>query len=412
MRVKLTAKYVENIKPPEKGRLQLWDTALPGFGLRVSEKGKKTWVVMYRSRGRQRRMTLGRYPTFSLAEARDEARTALRSLEQGVDPAEEKLAAKRRPEATFTDVVEQFIELYAKPKNRGWKETRRILHKNVVPRIGHYALHEVERRYVIDILDAIVARGSPTQANRVLAHVRKLFNWALDRGMVETNPVFGLKPPAKEESRDRVLSDDELKRLWTVWDEIEWPFGQLFKLLLLTGQRRNEVATMRWSNIDFANMTWTIPREIAKNDRTHGVPLSDLALEIIESAPCIGNRDLIFSTTGRTSVSGFSKAKKACDIGASVHEWRTHDLRRTCASGMARSGIPPHVVEKILNHSSGTISGVAAVYNRYGYEEEKRAALNTWSQYLQRLVNAEEVQDVVPCKSSRRPIYRHQEGVS
>lgn len=387
MRVKLTAKYVENIKPEKGKRLQFWDTTLPGFGLRVTEKGKKSWVVMYRSRGRQRRMTIGRYPAFSLAEARDAARTALRTLEQGVDPAEEKLAAKRRPDATFADVVEQFIELYARPKNRGWKETRRILHKNVVPRIGHYALHEVERHHIIDILDTIVARGAPTQANRVLAHVRKLFNWALDRGMVEYNPVFGLKPPAKEVSRDRVLTDEELKRLWPVWDEIEWPFGQLFKLLLLTGQRRNEVATMRWSDIDFANKTWTIPREVAKNDRTHEVPLSDLALEIIESVPRVGDHDLIFSTTGRTAVSGFSKAKKVCDTTASVFEWRTHDLRRTCASGMARLGIHPHVVEKILNHSSGTISGVSAVYNRYAYDDEKRSALELWSNHLQLLIN-------------------------
>jgi integrase len=382
MRVKLTAKSVENVKPPEKGRLQLWDSALPAFGLRITERGKKSWVVMYRYRDRQRRMTLGSYPAFSLAEAREEARATLRAVERGEDPAAEKKEAKRKPPTLFADSVEEFIELYAKPKNRGWAESRRLLMNNVAPHFKYMTIHDVTRHHVIDVLDGIIARGAPTQANRTLAAIRKLYNWSMDRGLIDHNPVLGLKPPVKETSRDRVLTDPEVRKVWAVWEEMEWPFGPLFKLLLLTGQRRSEVASMKWSDIDFENNIWTIPREIAKNDRTHDVPLSSLILEIINSVPQIAGRDLLFSTTRRTPVSGFGKLKRQIDETSGVENWRLHDLRRTAASGMARLGVAPHVVEKILNHSSGTISGVAAIYNRHGYEKEKKQALETWSKYL------------------------------
>lgn len=382
MRVKLTAKYVENASSGEKRRKEFWDASLPGFGLRVTEHGKKSWVLMYRVRNRQRRMTIGSYPAFSLAEAREEARAALRIIETGIDPAEEKIAAKRKPTTQFKEIIDDFIKIYAKPKNRSWKDAQRILKKYAEPKLGHYRLDEIERHHILDILDTLVSSGAATQANRVLAHVRKLFNWTLDRGMIDRSPVVGLKAPSKENARDRVLSDKELKTLWPIWEKLDWPFGPIFKLLLVTGQRRNEVTTMKWSNINLETKTWTIPRDVAKNDRTHEVPLSDLALGIIDTLPHIKNCDYIFSTTGRTPVSGFSKIKKGCDIDANIHDWRLHDLRRTCASGMARLGIAPHVVEKILNHSSGTISGVAAVYNRYGYEVEKRNALNRWADQL------------------------------
>ncbi|MEQ9490514.1 MAG: integrase arm-type DNA-binding domain-containing protein [Alphaproteobacteria bacterium] len=385
MRVKFTAKTIENITPPNRGRLSLWDATLPGFGIRVTDSGSKSWVLMYRVRSRQRRMTLGRYPAFSLADAREEAREALRKVDRGIDPQQEKLEAKRKPTTLFPDIAAQFIELYARPKNRTWKQTEQMLKRNAVPKLKNLALEEINRHHVIDILDEIVARGAPLQANRTLSHLRKLFNWCVSRGMLEHNPIIGLKPPGKETSRDRVLTDVEIKKVWSAWDEIGFPFGPMYKLLLLTGQRRNELANMRWSDIH--NDTWTIPREIAKNDRTHEVPLSPFALEIIECLPRIGDQDLIFSTNGRNPASGFSRAKQNTDVRSGVTDWRLHDLRRTAASGMARLGIAPHVVEKILNHSTGTISGVAAVYNRYGYDDEKRKALVKWSEHLVKLVS-------------------------
>ncbi len=389
MRVKLTAKTVENARPPERGREQLWDATLPGFGLRITDKGKKSWVLMYRIRGRQRRLTIGSYPAFSLSEAREEARAALRDLERGNDPVEGKLAAKRKPPTLFSESVDQFIELYAKPKNRGWKETHRLLKNNVEPHFRYLSIEDVTRHHVIDVLDSVVARGAPIQANRTLAALRKLYNWSMDRGLIEHNPVNGLKPPGKEIARDRVLTDDEIVKVWSVWDELEWPFGPMFKLLLVTGQRRSEVASMKWSDIN--GDTWTIPREIAKNDRTHDVPLSPLALDIINSIPRIDRRDYLFSTNGLRPASGFGRPKKNTDTLSGVKDWRLHDLRRTAASGMARLGVAPHVVEKILNHSSGTISGVAAVYNRHGYDDEKREALEMWAQQLVFLMRKNDV---------------------
>lgn len=396
MRGKLTTKTVENIKPPKQGRDEYWDATLPGFGLRVTDKGRKSWVLMYRIRGRLRRMTIGRFPAFTLAEAREEARSALRSVERGIDPAQERLEAKKKPSTLFPDTIDQFIELYAKPKNRGWKETRRLLKNNIQPYLKHHSIQEVTRTQVIEALDSVVARGASIQANRTHAAIRKLFNWALDRGIIDQNPIAGLKPLGKEVARDRVMTDEEITDLWNVWDKIGWPFGPLIKLLLITGQRRSEVASMKWSQINFETKVWTIPREVAKSDRTHDVPLPSLAINIIRSIPRLEKSDYIFTTNGRNPVSGFGRVKKRIDEQSGISDWRLHDLRRTAASGMARLGVTPHVVEKILNHSSGTISGVAAVYNRHGYENEKKEALYQWSEHLEILIQAYNGQDQ-PC---------------
>jgi integrase len=196
-----------------------------------------------------------------------------------------------------------------------------------------------------------------------------------------------------------VLSDDELRWTWAACDEIGWPFGPLVKLLALTGQRRDEVASVEWAELDLKSRTWRMPREKAKNDRGHEIQLSDAALEVLNSIPSLGS-DLIFTTTGETSVSGFSRAKERLDAAmfaakreelgakcASIPPWRLHDLRRTAATGMARLNFPPHVVDKVLNHVSGTIRGVAAVYNRFEYLEERRAALEAWGRHVGRLIS-------------------------
>jgi integrase len=203
--------------------------------------------------------------------------------------------------------------------------------------------------------------------------------------MIEVNPVAGLKQPSKERKRDRVLSDVEIYRFWQATGELGFPFGPLLQLLLLTAQRRGELTEMRWSQIDFERAVWTIPAENAKNDRAHEVPLSDIAVEILRSLPRFVRSDIVFTTTGTTPVSGFGRVKRNLDRRMATHEWRLHDLRRTAATGMARLGVAPHVIERVLNHISGQISGVAAIYNRYAYESEKRKALGQWAKHLQML---------------------------
>jgi integrase len=206
-----------------------------------------------------------------------------------------------------------------------------------------------------------------------------------------------MRAPAKEQARDRTLSDDELRWFWAACKEIEWPFGPLAQLLLLTAQRRDEVAGAEWSEIDLTKKTWTIPRSKAKNGRAHEVQLSTAAIEILDSLPHVNER-MLFTTTGTTAVSGFSRAKermrsamaaKRSELGegaVEIPEWTLHDLRRTAATGMAKLNISPHVVDKILNHTSGTIKGVAAVYNRFAYLEERRAALDAWGRYVEGLI--------------------------
>jgi integrase len=394
---KLTELLVANVKPPATGRRMLWDALLPGFGLRVTDKGAKSWVVMYRLGGRQaarQRLTLGKYPALSLANARAHARDTLEEVAKGNDPAAAKAEDETRRN-TIDAVCDEFIERYAKPRNRSWKETKRILDMYVKPEWGAQLMTDITRRHVIALLDAMVDRGAPVMAKQTHSTVRKLFNWAVDRDVIPASPCIRIPPPARAKDRDRVLSDDELRSVWVGCDRLGWPFGQVVRLLILTGQRREEVATMRWPDIDFDAACWTLPRSSTKNNRAHEVPLAPAALSILKALPKLHD-ELVFTTNGRVPVAGFSMAKRRLDTAVaaqradgnlpSIVDWHLHDLRRTMASGMARLRVAPHVIEKVLNHQTGAISGVAAIYNRHNYQDEKRQALETWSSYVSDLI--------------------------
>lgn len=258
----------------------------------------------------------------------------------------------------------------------------------------------------------MVDRGSPINANRLLAVLRRMFNWCIERGLVERSPCEKLKAPAAEQARDRVLSDDEIRAAWQAFEGVGWPFGRIAQLLLLTGARRDEIAGARWSEIELEAKTWTIAKERSKNGVAHEIPLSDAAIRIIKGLPRIGGKGdgFVFTTTTRAPVSGWSRAKAHVDksipailqAGADLADlpvapahWTFHDLRRTAASGMAGMGIAPYVVEAVLNHKSGTIKGVAAVYNRYSYATEKRAALDAWARRLEAIVSGLGASNVV-----------------
>jgi integrase len=204
--------------------------------------------------------------------------------------------------------------------------------------------------------------------------------------LLDVNPIVGLRLPHKEQPRERVLSDDELLSLSAAADEEGYPFGNATKLLMLTGQRRGEVSEMRWSEISLERSLWTIPAARSKNARAHEVPLSPPVVSLLTSLPRFLASDWVFTTTGTGPISGFGRFKRRLEVAVGVTDWRIHDIRRTVASGMARLGIDPHVIEKILNHKSGIIAGVAAVYNRYGYEREKREALDRWASHVDALL--------------------------
>lgn len=378
---KLSSKVVEYQTAPGPKRLDVWDTVLQGFGIRVSPSGRKVWFVVVRPGGHPKRVSIGTYPAISLADAREAAGKIIREVQLGVfEP------APRAAIPTLGETIPLFIQMYAKPKNRGWKAHERVLHK--FEALFNRPLNEIKRNEVARALDVLIGSGMTGGANRALAAIKKLMSWALDRGMIEVNPIAGLKPPAKEQSRDRVLSDTELAALMRAAEVEGYPFGNLFKLLAFTAQRRGEVSDMRWSEIDFGRNIWTIPAARSKNGQAHDVPLASEVIAIIRSAPRFLGSDYVFSTTGKSPISGFGRVKDRLNHAVGATDWRTHDLRRTAASGMARLGIAPHVVEKVLNHRSGIISGVAAVYNRYGYDKEKRDALVAWADHLTKLLSS------------------------
>jgi integrase len=399
-RKKLTDLFVAKIAAPAKGRIEYFDTTFPALALRVTDSGHKSWSLFYRAHGRQRRYTIGPYPAFDPAAARKAASVALHKVQAGGDPAEEKRARRLSPKPAaddFASVAREYLERQVKRNTAGstYRETARIIDQDVIPEWGKRSIASIAKRDVIALIDAKVASGAEVQANRVLARLRTLFGWALEKDRISVNPCDGLRPPTKEKARDRVLSEAEIRAFWAATGELGWPFGPLFRLLLLTAQRRDEVATLEWAELDLDRRLWSLPREKAKNDQGHDVHLSSQAVDVLAALPRVAS-DLVFSTNGRTAVSGFSRAKERLDslmadaLGAPVEPWILHDLRRSAATGMAGLKIAPHVVDRVLNHTSGTIRGVARVYNRFEYADERKAALDAWGRKVEATVSGVE----------------------
>jgi integrase len=273
------------------------------------------------------------------------------------------------------------------------REATRDLEYDASRKWRNRPIASITRRDVIDLVEGLAARGAGVQPNRALSRLGALFRWAVDKDRLTASPAERVRPVTQEQARDHVLSDPELRWFWRACDEIGRPFGPLAKLLLLTAQRRDEVAGMTWAEVDLARGVWTIPRHKAKNSREHEVQLSAAAATVLQSLP--RRCDLVFTTTLKTPVSGFSMSKRRihsvmlssrqAELGTKgdvIPNWTLHDLRRTATTGMARLKIPPHVVDRILNHTGGAIRGVAAVYNRFEYLEERRAALEAWGRYV------------------------------
>jgi integrase len=430
-----TAIAVANAKPArdevgEPTRTELPDRGCKGLYLVIQPGGAKSWAVRYRYKGKPRKLTLGPVlvlergeaepahdPTvdgsLTLAAARILASDALRKVGQGTDPAEQKQRQKADTEAVQAklagDTVEnlkiQFIERYAKRQNRSWKQTEWIFDKLVLPAWRGRTVHDVTKRDVIDLVEGI-EQDRPILANRVLAAVRKWFNWLAARDVINASPCAGVVPPAKEKARDRRFTDAEIKALWPACGRSEpdgeggigEPFGSFVRLLLLTGQRRSEVAGMRWSELDLEKCSWTLSAARTKNKRAHAVPLSSQAAAIIRGVKRIAGSDHVFTTTGLSGLGGFSRAKERLDYRMkAANPWTFHDLRRTCATGMADIGIPPHIVEAVLNHASGHKAGVAGIYNRAAYAVEKADALQRWADHVEQLVTGKPAK-VVPIR--------------
>lgn len=393
----LTTKAIENLKPDLTKRVELPDPGLTGLYLVVQPSGAKSWAVRYRHAGKPRKMTLGKWPVIGLADARAAASSALEAVEYGRDPGSEKLAAKaERASNAEQDSIESLMKAYGKRKLsnlRSGATVKRELERHAVAAWSGREIQTITKRDVLDLLDSIVDSGRLTTANRLRAYLGTFFNWCVERDVVLSSPMVGIKAPAKEVSRDRVLSDDEIRWFWLACENAGQPWGTLGKLLILTGQRLGEVVGMTDGEIDGG--TWHLSAHRTKNGRANDVPLSSLALDVLTSIKRIeGSAGYVNTTTGDTPVSGYFKgrntiAEHMAQIAAEelrepveIPHWTFHDLRRTAATGMARLGIPVVDIEAVLNHVSGTKAGVAGIYNRHSYENEKRRALEAWARCI------------------------------
>lgn len=425
-RKRITVLFVDKVRPPsDKAQEDYFDTALPSFGLRVGQK-RKTYFVMTRvlrnGVWKMTRVKLGTSVELSVDQARDQAKLAIELAAKGEPPslvkAERKAVLAAESCNTFAAVRDEFLEKYRgrqnrRPAPRTLDEIRRVLNSELFSAWLDLPLTKITRRDVMDVLDVLIKREAEVMANRTLAYLSMLFNWALQREIINTNPTEKIKKPGAERSRERTLALHELRAIWQATEPTQSNKGDLFacivKILLLTGQRREEVGGMRWSELNFDTATWVLPTTRTKNKREHLVPLSPPVVALLktrydEQAAMGLNTDFVFTsaqTAGSdkkpSSFSGWSKSKERLDRRSGIEKWTLHDLRRTLATRMAEDlSIAPHIIEAILNHVSGVRSGVAGTYNRALYLQERRDALNAWADYIQRVVDSEEVANLEP----------------
>lgn len=382
MKRKLTTKFIEGQKPDPSKRLDFRDELMPGLVLRISTSGTKTFCLHKRINGKMRRLTVGRFPVMSLADARERVRQVLYEIETG--RFEDCTGIKVETKPTLGDVIPDYIEKHAKVHNRDWKRKEALLAK--FTSLHDKRIDAIKRADVVKACD-VIHKSAPVSANRALAHLKHLMGWCVERGMIDASPIAGMKPLSKERSRERVLTDDELGALWAVCGDEGYPFGDCMKLLMLSGQRRAEVAEMRWSELDLENRLWTLPSSRAKNGKQHTVPITDAMLEVLRKTPRFFNSDYVFTTTGKSPVSGFGRVKERLDkaLPDGTEPWIIHDLRRTMSTNMAMLGVPQPVTEALLNHKTGVVSGVAAIYNVYSYADEKREALDKWNERIEEI---------------------------
>lgn len=418
--LKITKRNVDSAPIPAGNDTYFWDTELRGFGLRVTPRGVRSYVVQYRMPGLPaRRVTIGIHGSPWTAEkARDRAHDLLITVKRGDDPV---VAARKRQRQSidleFSRYVETFTDGYLK-RHWGdtWADAKRQLENHVVPHLKGRALPDIEKHEVAGVIRRLGER--PALARNTHAVLRKLFSWAIDEGDLVASPICSA--PAAVKARKRVLTPDEIIAAWHATDKLGWPMGQFVRMLFITLQRRNEVAAMPWSELSELNMMWRQAGERVKNEEDHLVPLSPAAAALLNEmaagpAPYNGGeqpvwkrKGLIFSTTGTTPISGFSKVKTKLDkemlpilqkladqradaLGeerelAFLPPWRFHDIRRTGTTQMQALGVPIEVTEKVINHKSGETAGIRGVYNLHAYTDEKRKALGSWAAFLERLV--------------------------
>jgi integrase len=395
-RQNLTDRFISSRKNASPGRREDYlDAIVPGLALRVTDKGHKSFVLVTRYPSNPvhpTRRALGKVGAIGLDEARRKARIWLELIGKGIDPkieeARQRAEAQRRHVNTFAAVATEFLERHASGLKKSG-EAKRIIEREFVKRWGARPITDILPEEIATAIRAIVKRGSPYQAHNALGYIRRLFSWAIGTHEfgITTSPVTQLKPKdliGKREARERTLSDEELLEVWNAAGEMGYPYGPVFRLLILTGQREREVAEMRWPEVDVRKFLWTIPAERMKGDRVHEVPLTPLAVKTIESLPRWNSGDYVFTTTaGRKPINGFSKSKARADRLSGVSNWVIHDLRRTMRTHLSALPVEDLVRELVIAHSK---PGLHKVYDQHAYQTEKRRCLELWEARLLSIV--------------------------
>jgi integrase len=405
--VVLTDAKVRALRSDPAGEFVQGDLSVPGFGVRVRPTGNPVYIVTKRLPGdvKPTRVTIGRVTDISLADAREKARTASAAVRQGVDVNAEKRreAAAQKVErervrrieietgyapGTFGEAAERYIRAECAALARG-AEIEANIRRHLMPAWGTLLLDELRRRDLTAVLDPVVNAGRTQAAHKLREVAIRLMNWGVDRGDIEFNFLATASRGRRRAGilrrtrRDRVLTDAEIRSVWTACDGAGQPFGNLIRLALLLGQRREEVAGMEWAELDLDRALWVIPAIRYKTRAEHAVPLPSYAVELLRGMPRVCER-FVFSTEPGSHFSGFSKSKARLDEASGIRDWRIHDLRRTMRTGLAGLGVDADIAERVIGH---VIRGVRGVYDRHAYLNEKRAALERWATHLTGLVN-------------------------
>ncbi len=392
---------------PKKERFEVWESNEKGFGLRVSPTGRKSFVYMYRFQGKSRRITFGNYPIISIAKALVKLEGARQLLENGDDPGLVKQTAKEdlQNTPTIAGLAEEYLDKWAKVRKRSWKEDQRILYKDVVPVWGKRKARDIACRDVVLLLDRIMERGAPIQANRTLATIRKMFKFALSRAILDASPCWAVVAPAKENRRDRVLSEEEIRIFWERLNNARMERGTALVLMfqLISGQRKGEVAASEWENFDLKQGLWTIPSEKSKNSYSHRIPLTQLALSVLsEIRDLAGESRWLFPSRHNDhhiTMTSIDHAVRNNLDHFGIEPFTPHDLRRTAATQMASAGVSRLIIKKILNHAD---NDVTSIYDRHSYEKEKLQAMKIWETKLQSILNDKKEEILSGSKIYRR----------
>jgi integrase len=384
-RMRFTDRGLRALKPPPRPKqIDYFDESLPGFGLRVSYNGRKSWVVLYRCSGVKGRLTLGRFDVVPLLDAREQARDALKAAARGDDPSLKKDRDREAP--TFKQLADRFIAEYAKPKKRTWQKDRRLLENNLIPALGRKKAHMITRADLRTELAKIKSRPAPVEANRTFEVVRRLYNWAIEEEILSENPAFKLTKPAEEMPRERTLTADELQTLWCALNDLGPIVRGVFRVMLLGAQRRNEVSRMRWTDLDRREGWWNIPGELTKTKRPYRVPITPAMLTIIEEMDQLSlDPEWVFPRAGGGGPAPETNLTRPLrrlvrDLG--IAHFVPHDLLHTVTSHMTAMGISQFDVAKVRHHTSHDTKTSTSRYDHYAYDREKRRALDLWNARL------------------------------